>query len=326
MEFFNTKEDVFDIQLTQFGKHLLSKGLFKPRYYCFSDDGVIYDTTYISGSEASYEAHGRIKSQTPSLKTQYLFSGAESEFKKNVNPSHYDSLENNARPLPSSIDQRKGINSLLGSTDPSETLSPGYKILFAKAPLSSSAMADDKLNIKNIPQLETICKIETKIGVTETSPNTTNSTVSLDPSSYFFYEEEDFVFLDVKEIGQLFQKENFDIEVYEYTTEENSQSVEVERLRQLRFMPTNNEALKHASGDQIANAFPEATQDYVEYYFNINVDEEIEEEILCQVHFENKVDDIFSDSTLEFECIDGFDQATRTSADGYNITPPEDPR
>lgn len=330
MEFFNAKEDVLDIQLTQFGKHLLSKGEFKPKYYCFSDDDVIYDTAYVSGSEASFEAHKRIKSETPNLKTQYLFTGIETEFKRNNSPSLGNSLENDAISHPSSIDERKGLSFSLGSTDPTTNASPAYRIVFAKAPLSSSAISDEKLNIKNIPQLETVHKVETKIGMFSEPPKSTNNDIHQDASNYFFDEEEEFVFLDIKELGQLFQKENFDIEVYEYVTEENPQNVKVEKLRQLKFMPTNKQALKYASSNQIANAFPEATQDYVEYYFNVNVDEEIDDDVLCQVHFENKSEDIFADSTLEFECIEGLDEGVSSALPGmtapdYNIIPPEDP-
>jgi len=35
MAFFDKKEEVIDIQLTQYGKHLLSKGLFRPVSYAF---------------------------------------------------------------------------------------------------------------------------------------------------------------------------------------------------------------------------------------------------------------------------------------------------
>ena len=42
-EFFDKKEDVMDIQLTQYGKHLLSKGEFSPTYYAFYDQDIIYD-------------------------------------------------------------------------------------------------------------------------------------------------------------------------------------------------------------------------------------------------------------------------------------------
>ena len=35
MEFFNKKQDVIDIKLTQFGRHKLSNGKFNPKYYAF---------------------------------------------------------------------------------------------------------------------------------------------------------------------------------------------------------------------------------------------------------------------------------------------------
>ena len=46
MTFFNRKEEVIDIQLTQYGKYVLSKGRFKPDCYAFFDDDIIYDTAY----------------------------------------------------------------------------------------------------------------------------------------------------------------------------------------------------------------------------------------------------------------------------------------
>ena len=41
MTFFNKKEEVMEIQLTAYGKYLLSKGVFKPVYYTLSDDEVL---------------------------------------------------------------------------------------------------------------------------------------------------------------------------------------------------------------------------------------------------------------------------------------------
>lgn len=323
MEFFDDKEDVFDIQMTQFGKYLLSKGKFKPKFYSFSDDNVLYDISHMSASvaskrpsEASFNTHDRIKKETPRLKAQYLFSGVETEFNRTSETKLYDSLDAPENAIPSSVDQRKAFKFSIGDSDPSAEKTPAYSIYFAKAPMSSSAIADSVLEIKNIPQLHVVHDLETKIGHIE------------DTDQHFFFDEEEYVFLDVKEINQLFQKENFDIEVYEYTTEQNSQGQEVERLRQLSFLPNEEGSLKYATGDQIANAFPELTRDYVEYYFNINVDEEIDDEILCDVHFQNKSEDIFADSTLEFECVEGLDQSFGSALPGgpnYNITPPEDP-
>ena len=38
MQYFNPVEDVLDIQLTPYGKQLLSQGKFKPSQYSFSDE------------------------------------------------------------------------------------------------------------------------------------------------------------------------------------------------------------------------------------------------------------------------------------------------
>ena len=74
MEFFNKKEEVIDLQLTQYGKHLLSMGRFKPVYYAFYDDGILYDSEYGGFTEAQNEAKNRIQNNTPNLKTQYVFN------------------------------------------------------------------------------------------------------------------------------------------------------------------------------------------------------------------------------------------------------------
>jgi len=76
MEFFNKKEDVLDIELTPFGELLLSKGKFKPEYYAFFDDGVLYDSSYANVTEIQNETKKRIK-EVPRLKTQYQFRGGE---------------------------------------------------------------------------------------------------------------------------------------------------------------------------------------------------------------------------------------------------------
>jgi len=92
MEFFDRKEEVIGVELTQFGKHLLSVGKFKPAQYAFFDDDILYDIKYSSTGSASdggfdstershiYEKQNvsetRIK-ETPRIKTQYNFSDLE---------------------------------------------------------------------------------------------------------------------------------------------------------------------------------------------------------------------------------------------------------
>ena len=52
MKFLDGKEQVIDIQLTSYGKYLLSKGKFRPHFYSFYDDGVLYDSEHGGFTEA----------------------------------------------------------------------------------------------------------------------------------------------------------------------------------------------------------------------------------------------------------------------------------
>ena len=73
MKFLNKKEQVFDIQLTSYGKHKLSAGDFKPTYYAFFDDNIVYDLEYTGGSEEQNNIHKRIKQDTQYLEGQTIF-------------------------------------------------------------------------------------------------------------------------------------------------------------------------------------------------------------------------------------------------------------
>ena len=60
MTFFNKKEEVLDIQLTQYGKNRLSLGKLKPVYYEFYDDDILYDSEYAGFSEEQNDTNSRI--------------------------------------------------------------------------------------------------------------------------------------------------------------------------------------------------------------------------------------------------------------------------
>ena len=81
MTFFDPKQDVLDIELTQFGKHLLSQGKWKPYYYAFFDDDILYDSQYGGYDESQNAAQLRITSSAR-VRTQYNFSGVETEISK----------------------------------------------------------------------------------------------------------------------------------------------------------------------------------------------------------------------------------------------------
>lgn len=334
MELFDRKEDVIDLQLTQHGKYLLSRGLLKPKYYSFYDDDVIYDSQYGGFSESQSDTHKRIKSETVRPKTQYVFSGIETEFLKTPNPKTSNTLDQEHFSHQSSVERNRALIYSLGEIDPTSTDSSAYEIVFAKAPISSSAeFYSGSLERQLIPQIETDHVIKTYVGLTQEEaeeeftapvhgvhepyhiisemekftersgqpPALSQVSPTLEDGSYF-YEDQDFVFLDVKELNQLIEKENFDIEIFEFNTDLDKNGNYVESLRQLKFLPTPIEISQYAKENDMSEIYPVATPENVEYYFYVNTDEQIEDRILCQVNFENKSRDLFAESELDFDC------------------------
>jgi hypothetical protein len=80
MSFFNKKEEVMEIQLTQYGRYLLSKGKFKPVFYAFSDDEILYDNTYGENKvEIKKESFERIQEDT--IRVRPLYDNESSEIR-----------------------------------------------------------------------------------------------------------------------------------------------------------------------------------------------------------------------------------------------------
>ena len=82
MSFFDSNQEVLDIELTSYGKYLLSKGEFNPVYYCFFDDDVIYDQSYTGQGHSSTTSEYRILEETPYLKLQSSFNSIDERIKK----------------------------------------------------------------------------------------------------------------------------------------------------------------------------------------------------------------------------------------------------
>ena len=190
MEFFNKKQDVIDLQLTGYGKQLLSRGLFKPVYYAFSDDGVIYDDQWFSGSDGDAQQSGietRIQEETPRLKTQYRKVGAEKAIFNTLNASSlyaaatsiFEVFELNQiseedpsqlyelfQSLASNIgfaEAEKLLQSTLGTKSYQNSFDPAWNALFYNGEISGSTPHYQKNNIfvPKIPQLN--CTLTDKV-------------------------------------------------------------------------------------------------------------------------------------------------------------------
>lgn len=83
MRFMDRKEDVLDLQLTPWGEHLLSLGKFKPVYYSFHDNNILYDSRRAGERPKSEDATAtkdiqkRIQDDTPQPRTQTVFKSSQ---------------------------------------------------------------------------------------------------------------------------------------------------------------------------------------------------------------------------------------------------------
>lgn len=84
MEFFDKKEEVIDVKLTRYGRNLLSKGMFRPQYYMFFDDDILYNSQKAGFTESQNSTEVRILEETPKLKTQYTVLPIEEPFESPV--------------------------------------------------------------------------------------------------------------------------------------------------------------------------------------------------------------------------------------------------
>ncbi len=102
MSFFNKKEEVLDIQLTQYGKVALATGQFRPHSYEFYDDDIIYNLEFIGTTEQQNDAQDRIfssakkkparsiyGSETKVQETNHL--GQQKDGKAQISPNSVDS-------------------------------------------------------------------------------------------------------------------------------------------------------------------------------------------------------------------------------------------
>ena len=305
MQFFNKKEQVVDLQLTQYGKHLLSVGKLKPVYYAFFDDNILYDVTYADGSEEQNDIEPRIQENTPQIMTQHVFSGLETSFKRFYD-EQFDlgtsenrggdpnTNEMNRIQIPPTEEKLFSLTQPLGTTQIYNDRAPSWDIAMLETEISSSSevMVGDYQN-QHIPQLEINAVHTWRLSdIKNPSPDEVNlvendysSLIQADELNQgltsdgkFYIITPEFVLAQVLEENNDFQTENFDIEVFKY-------SDDGKELTPLSFKAKEDNinsqgVLEIPKEKPFANTSVDDT--YVEYYFDILVDGEIDEKTICE--------------------------------------------
>lgn len=260
MTFFNKKEQVFDIQLTQYGKHLLSKGKFNPEFYAFYDDDIVYDIDYMTPSnnaslrtEKQNGSQKRIKNAArPTLQYNLGLIGAETNHK---------SME--AR------DERMALATPLGNSSLATSSAPCWnvKFLLGKMSGSSNAYESSGSQVQNIPQINAEITYEYDIQKKSGIIN------------------EEIILLEIDEKNSRYSKDNFLIEIFEVTHVSESSPSGYSRarevLRPLKYGLNTPTKLKE---EQI-----EIDEEDAEFFVSLSFDDQIPKSTLCPALYNDSV-------------------------------------
>jgi len=280
MTFFDPKEEVLNIELTQHGKRLLSQGKLKPSYYLFFDDDILYDINYAGiTTEGQNSIEGRIQEDTPRIKTQYNFK----ELKDGM-------VADSAPPM---SEKHFSLKSPMGTSDPSSESFPRWKVkMFGNdGPTITGATEymTSSFGTLRIPQIDVSAKFKTAIsselgGATIKEDPNLSSTIQADGT--YISVQPRTILMQVLEDHTIFEKENFDIEVYIKDTESETRVSGVTELDDWTPLYFKERAQSIVDG-LLVDSTPEICHDLdpsmVEYYFDIFVDSEIGESIRSNV-------------------------------------------
>jgi hypothetical protein len=300
MTFFNKKEDVLKIELTPYGRSLLSNGKLMPKYYAFFDDDIIYDLQYGGDTEDQDTTKERILGSTPSLRPQRDLVSPELQL------SSFERDEDSSRPF-----SKIAMNYLtepLGTSDGTFEEAPSWNVAFLLGEINTAetTIQTDTSHTKRIPQIDTTLEYTMEIRNTrndsplrgqEVSPNVPVSEVFSD-GTYINLIDEQILCKILEEKGFL-QKDGLEMEVFLY--EENE-----ETPKKLKFAPR----LKTVIDGMLAEDSIEPvdlTPEYVEYWLNIEVDSEIPDSEICKGVQKLKAEDILVDVDVVCPDLEGVD-------------------
>lgn len=227
MSFFDQKEEVMDVQLTQFGKDCLARGVFKPVYYQFFDDDILYNSKNGGFSEHQNESEVRILTETPKLKTQHLNYSVQEQYKLD-DQLIVDRLKPRFAPLRQNVDPDLQSKILIYPMSEQEVGSddhPRFSVLSLDAPFQSTPVTflTSSDVIRKVPQIQVNPKFKISRQASVSNPERVinedhydlmSNEITFSDNSKLVRAEENFL-IDLQEVGSFYGLDNFELEVYE---------------------------------------------------------------------------------------------------------------
>lgn len=299
MSFFNKKEEVLHIKPTQYGKYLISQGKFKPAYYAFFDDDVVYDSKYMGPNheEQQNNAEPRIQENTPTMKVQHVFTGIETNIKKLNREIRSGKVALGSEQTLPVAEQHFGLSLPIGNSSIGNQSAPAFEVQFWNGTITGSVshLTGSHTTMK-IPQIDTEVMFQTSIGsVTENSSATPALPGTIFEDDTFIKLEDDYLIIEFLEHNTEFEMSNFDIEVFLIEEEDVSGSISTPGLPEgsrrkktnlipLAFARPTEEVVNGILLDQkpaSETRLPDPGPEYVHYYLDVHVDHEIDPVTLC---------------------------------------------
>ena len=307
MLFFDDKEQVMDAQLTPFGVELLRRGEFMPSFYAFFDDDVLYNGDrggLDSFSETQNDIETRIVDETPRMRSQRRYDNAETSIRESQDDP-YSTSEFASHVLP------------MGKMDSFSTNSkvPLWMARLLHGTMGSSVVEEEE----GIPQVEvdTVNYLIQAHGEDEEGNESKifDETKVEFPDGSFITIIEDYLLFDIEEFAAEYGNDNFELELFE--EEPSGKLIPLPFFRDPQIIKDN--ILLDAPIE-----FNEETKltdtTLADYYFDIDIDYDIDDDILCQYSSEkNNKDNVYlSDDGMTVT--DQMGKTCQSTDDGVSIS------
>mgnify|MGYP003134442640 FL=1 len=321
-KFLDKKERVIGLELTSYGKYLFSVGKFKPVYYAFFDDNVIYDGEYANINETQNNVHKRIKQETPYIESLVLFEDVGNKLQKipKIDDSGTKVISVDTTPLEPEKPRYDNFrydgsigDSFFDSRKPE--LVPSWKIVALQSNITSSSRKETETSVvpTNIPQInidlnyikkivnyDTIQKFDTIPNLGPSNEQVSflgnfRSNIFADNKIIELKMDDPMIYID--EVNTQILNDNFDIEVFTIDNDDIKQSLTRKFFK--------NKKQQVIDGIMVTerpeiNYDTDATTDCVEYYFDILKDNDVNQAVAC------KNIEVFNKQTyylsLDFDC------------------------
>jgi len=324
LTFFDKKEEVMKIELTPYGRYLLSIGKLKPHSYRFFDENIIYNCKSGDFIEGQNDAHHRITNETPTLKGNPNVTGVETNIRKFESEEVY--LQNMR--TPTTDDTISSNNESVGTSDYNTNDSSYFSVDLFRSKFIESEIkqtySTKGISEAGIPQLPINFFLSGSIeyddsfdDATELEPNFNYvQTESFQDGSYILLRWEDPL-VRIKELNSFDEKDNFVMTAYKVrkTNEEvsytrlrfpkrqkkiiNNILIDEEQMTDRGGIPdfnTTNPELNYGAG----------TPNDITYYLGFLFDKEIPDSDICSTIGDLDIRNIFLDEKIE--CPDELDE------------------